>query len=264
MPEVVANGVRLHYLVEGSGPPVLFLHALGGDHLGFAPVTERLEARFTCVRVDQRGSGLSETPPGPYTTALLAQDAAALLDLLALGPAHVVGTSTGGGVAQELALARADLVASLALVSTWGFRDPWFSEVIESWMRMRPLIPPERFYPAIALWAFTHRFYERGLGAALAKAMAAYPFPQSVEGFLGQAAAARDHDAGARLGGVRCRTAVVVGEEDILTPPRMAEALADAIPGARLRTVPGLGHGLFAEDPAGFAALLEELLGASS
>lgn len=264
MAEGEAKTVELHHVDEGDGPPVLLLHALAGDHRGLEPVSKRLASRWRCLRMDLRGSGHSPSTPPPYTTSLLAADVEDTLQSLGLGPVHVVGTSTGGAVAQELALAHPERVASLTLVSTWGARDAWLSAVLDAWARQRPHLTDEDFYPAIAAWAFTHQAYDHGLYELMRDAMREDPLPQPIDGFVGQATAARDHDPGARLGEVTAPTLVVVGEDDVLTPSRLSRDLAGLIPDARLHVVPALGHALFAEDPAAFVDVFEEWLTAGT
>ena len=260
MTELITGALELHHTDEGEGPPVVLLHALAGDHRGFEPVAHQLRDRWRCLRFDLRGSGHSPSTPPPYTTAQLAADVEATLRSSDVGPVHLVGTSTGGAVAQELALAHPQRISSLTLVCTWGARDPWLSAVLDSWARQRPHLAEEDFYPALATWAFTHRAYGHGLYELMRTALRDDPLPQSVHGFQGQATAARDHDAADRLGDLSAPTLVVVGEEDILTPPRLSRELADLIPNAELRLVPRLGHALFAEDPGTFVDLLEDWL----
>src|SRR4030067_727764 len=101
---VTANRLRLHYQIEGQGPVVLFLHPVGLDLPGWESQVEALRSEFQVLRLDFRGHGESAIAYPPYTLVDFANDAHALLEELKLAPAHIIGLSLGGMVAQVLAL----------------------------------------------------------------------------------------------------------------------------------------------------------------
>ena len=90
---------------HGAGPPLLLIHGLGYARWGWEPVVEPLARSFDVILFDNRGIGESDAPAGPYTAAQMAGDALQVLDEAGVERAHVLGTSLGGMVAQELALA---------------------------------------------------------------------------------------------------------------------------------------------------------------
>src|SRR2546423_4355821 len=96
--------MRIAWESQGAGEPVLLIHGLGYARWGWEPVAEPLAERFGLLLFDNRGIGASEIPPGPYTARAMAEDAVSVLDEAGVDSAHVVGTSLGGMVAQELAL----------------------------------------------------------------------------------------------------------------------------------------------------------------
>ena len=89
---------------HGAGPPLLLIQGLGYARWGWEPVVEPLARSFDVILFDNRGIGESDAPPGPYSAAELAADAIQVLDEAGVERAHVVGTSLGGMIAQELAL----------------------------------------------------------------------------------------------------------------------------------------------------------------
>src|SRR4029077_16102277 len=101
MPGVTGNGAELYYEVRGSGPPVLLIMGGTGDGGHFDTLADRLADEFTVVTYDRRGNGRSPVPPGWTTTSPQEQadDAAGLVDVLAVGPTPVFGTSSGGNFA---------------------------------------------------------------------------------------------------------------------------------------------------------------------
>ena len=101
MPTLTVNGAELYYEVRGAGPPVLLIMGATGDGGHFDALADLLADEFTVITYDRRGNGRSPFPPGWQTTSPeeQADDAAALLDELEVGPAAVFGTSSGGNFA---------------------------------------------------------------------------------------------------------------------------------------------------------------------
>ena len=117
---VKANGLVIHYLAEGPEalPPLVFINPLGCDLRVWSEVASILKPDFRVVAYDKRGHGLSESGPDRTEMADYAADLAALLDVLGIGRAAIVGMSIGGVIAQELARQRPELVAALVLCAT--------------------------------------------------------------------------------------------------------------------------------------------------
>ncbi|MGB4804689.1 MAG: alpha/beta hydrolase, partial [Anaerolineae bacterium] len=111
MPQIAANGITLHYESAGQGQPLLLITGVGYGAWFWHKLTPDLSHHFQVITFDNRGVGQSSRVYGPYSTALLAADAAGLLDALGIESAYVVGHSLGGFIAQELALARPALVS---------------------------------------------------------------------------------------------------------------------------------------------------------
>ncbi|HLF05857.1 MAG TPA: alpha/beta hydrolase, partial [Thermoplasmata archaeon] len=118
MPYAIVNGLGLYYEVEGEGETVVLLHAVGLDLTCWEAQGKAFAPRFRVLRVDLRGHGRSDVPPPPYTLEGFAEDVHALLTSLQLAPAHVIGLSLGGMVAQVLALDHPEAVRSLVLADT--------------------------------------------------------------------------------------------------------------------------------------------------
>jgi len=102
------------------GPPLILIMGTGLDCSCWTPQVEAYQQEFDCIRFDNRGTGKTQAPSVPLSVPLMAEDAAALLESLEAGPAHVSGLSLGSCIAQELALNRPELVLTLQLHGTWG------------------------------------------------------------------------------------------------------------------------------------------------
>src|SRR5665811_277984 len=118
-PMIAVNGdTELVWESHGRGPDLVLIHGLGYARWGWKPLVPLLSEHFRVTAFDNRGIGDSSVPPGPYTAAEMASDAEAVLDAADVTKAHIVGTSLGGMIAQELALTVPERVDHLALMST--------------------------------------------------------------------------------------------------------------------------------------------------
>ena len=256
--KVRANGIDIHYAISGSGPWVTLSHSLFCDGSMWDPQMAALEARFTVLRFDTRGHGKTDAPDGAYTLEQMADDALGLLDALQVERTHFVGLSMGGMIGQHLALKAPRRIDRLVLADTVC------------------RFPPE----ARALWPGRIRIAEAQGTAALAESTLARWFTASyrathpevmariaaligatpVAGFVGCAQAIPRMDTLARLPGLNRPTLVIVGEQDIGTPPAMSQEIAAAIPGARLEIIAEASHLSNIEQAEIFNRLLLEFL----
>jgi pimeloyl-ACP methyl ester carboxylesterase len=235
-----SGGVELAYTATGAGDPLVLIMGLGADRTAWDLHVEAFATGFRCFAVDNRGAGTSGRPDGPYTTAAMADDYAALIDRLGLGPVRVAGISMGGAIAQELALRRPDLVQRMVLVSTWARCDAYTKEIFQHFAAMHSVADAEEFTRLLQLWIWTPEH----VGANLDELRAARRAPGAMtpEAFAAQCAACIDHDALDRLGEIGAPTLITSGDRDIFTPLAYAEELHTHIPGSELVVFPGTGH----------------------
>src|SRR5271157_4544854 len=104
MPFVENQGAKIYWDEQGQGAPVLLIMGLGYTSVMWYRTRPVLARRYRTLALDNRGVGRSDVPPGPYSIATMASDAAAVLDAAGIARAHVFGVSMGGMIAQEFAL----------------------------------------------------------------------------------------------------------------------------------------------------------------
>jgi 3-oxoadipate enol-lactonase len=251
MPRARIGSLDLFFETGGAGEPLLLLMGLGGEHHGWDLVRRDLARRHRLVLVDNRDAGASDEAAGPYGTPDMAADALGVMDHLGIERFHVAGASMGGAIAQQLTLQAPTRVATMTLISTWGRTDAFLRAVLGSWRRMAERLAPEELLAALSPWAFTHRFLEEPPAevVALQAAFRERGVLRSVPAYQRQVDACLAHDALGIIPILRTPTLVLVGEDDILTPPRYGRALAAALPRAEVMVVPASGHACFLETP---------------
>lgn len=234
------KGLSVHYRVDGpaEAPPLLLIHSLGTSLEMWAPQAAALAAKFRVISYDLRGHGLSEATDGAYSLELLGADALGLLDHLGIERAHVAGVSLGGMIGQTLGIQAGARLRSLVLGDTASVIGPK-----SNWDNRAAAIRADgmgSMVDAILARWFTPGFIEsdpqiaRGFGAMLRRMPA--------EAYISAASAVRDGDTTAKLGRIACPTLVLVGDQDVSTPPSAAEALKAGIPGAKLIVIENAAH----------------------
>ncbi|MBC8446955.1 MAG: alpha/beta fold hydrolase [Chloroflexi bacterium] len=259
---IEANGQKLYYEIQGEGEPLVIISGLAGDITGWGLQIEAWKEHFQVIAYDNRDAGRSSRAAAPYTLVDMAEDAAAVLDGLGIASAHVMGASMGSMIAQELALAHPDKVRKLVLVCTMAQMVRYRLSFVDPWKWIVDNDPQAEILPAhIITWCMTHDFQQNAeVVDTMIEQMLAAPYPQPPEAFGRQAAALSGHDALERLGGITAPTLVIVGDQDLLTPPWNGRQVAAAIPGARFQILEGGGHCLFWEIPDKFNQAVIEFL----
>jgi 3-oxoadipate enol-lactonase / 4-carboxymuconolactone decarboxylase len=238
MPFLDLRGLATHIAVDGppGAPALLLVHSLGTSLRIWDAQTEALARGLRVVRLDLRGHGLTEVGAGPCTVEDLAGDALGVLDALGISSAHVAGVSIGGMVAQAIAARAPARVRSLILCDTAMALPP-----PEMWRQRAAQVRAEGVAAiadtVVARWA-SPAYLASPAGRGLRALLVRTPAPGYAA--LAEALAVADLSRAARE--IRVPTLVVVGELDPSTPVAAAEALRDAIPGARLTVISGALH----------------------
>ncbi len=261
MATIRVNGTSLYYEdTGGSGPTIVFSHALLWNTALFAPQIAFLKNRYRCIAYDHRGQGKSADADGrAIAMDTVVDDAAALIEALASGPVHFCGLSLGGIVGMRLAVQRPDLIRSLVLLDTTADPEPSkfkykalnliarqfglgpvAKAVMPALYGKTSLSDPNRAADRLA-WQHELVANRRSIWRA-------------VNGVLERKSIFGD------LRKIAAPTLVAVGEEDVATVPAQAAGIASAINGAKFVVIPAAGHCSSVEQPDAVTALIAEFL----
>jgi 3-oxoadipate enol-lactonase len=254
------QGAKIYWDEEGPGEPLLLIMGLSYPSYMWHRTRPVLAKRFRTIALDNRGVGQSDVPPGPYSIALMASDAAAVLDAAHVQSAHVFGVSMGGMIAQEFALQYPDRVLSLILGCTAsGGPHAVQPEPAALQTLMRQGMNPEQAKEAIIPFIYDAATPRERIDEDMAIRMKWYPTPQ---GYMGQLRGIMGWEAYSRIAQITAPTLVIHGETDRLVPAANGRLIAERIPGAKLVLIPHASH-IFETDQPGAAhqAVLEFLAG---
>ena len=241
---VQANGQELYYELHGEGPPLVLLMGIGYDSsLWMLAQVPALSTQFQVILVDNRDAGRSSKARQPYTIADMADDVAGLLDALEIQRSHLLGLSMGGMIALEFALRHGDRLDRLVLAGTGAAPARSAVDPIKIWSWVKANNATGEVFGGQQFVSLFSTAFLRNHEAVrdTAELLASNPYPMSPEAYGRQADAYRQFDALDRLAAITAPTLVVVGEQDLLTPPWIAREVAEAIPDARFEVIRGDG-----------------------
>lgn len=258
--QVEVGGVPVAYELRGAGPPLVLVAGTGFPGATWDDdVVAPLADRHTVLTFDHRGTGATPATGERLSTRLFARDALGLLDALGLPPAHVLGHSMGGRVAQWMALDRPDRVRSLLLAATGPgqFRDD------------RPVTRGVPVHTAKGLIELGYERYMREHIAATfftPEFAAAHPdrvdrlfglfwdHRPDLESYLRHVVARQEHETAERLHEITTPALVLIGDRDTAVMGtgshwEQSAYLFDHLPNAERRVIPGAAHGYFWQCP---------------
>jgi len=258
---VKVNDISINYEVAGSGKTLVLIHGLGGNAQSWETIVPLFSGYYRVLTWDVRGHGQSDKPGGSYSTELFASDLAALLRTLGIGNAFVLGHSMGGVIALRFALDFPDLCHALIVSSSAAEVNP---QATKYWQDLASTVL-ERGMEAVPFDAariFSKGFIERN--------------PEVVEEFARNrpvndpscyaraALAISAYNYNEELGRIRCPTLIIVGDQDVTTPPGGSVRMSRLIPDSKLIIFKGCGHVSYVEQPEVFSqAVLDFLVGIS-
>ncbi len=250
------DGNTLHYVSYGEGPPVVFIHGLGGSANVWHGVMQAMQQHHHCIALDLRGHGRSQGR-GKFSIEGWAKDVQKLLRHLELPAVTVVGHSMGSLVAQQLAHSSPDAVDQLVLLGGISYFQPptadayreraelvekeGLDDLVEPWLA--GAVSPQSHAVHAGMVGLLRELFLRNEPQNYAKSCRA----------LADAPRIRRDELGQP-------TLILTGAHDRSTPLAMAEELKASIPVSRVRVLPHVGHWASLEDPGAIAAAILEFL----
>ncbi len=252
MPTFESEGAELYYESYGSGPPVVFCHGAGGNHISWFQQIPRLSNRYRCVTFDHRGWGRSLDPRPATKRPQFDEDLAALIDHLELEDVRLVAQSMGGWTALAYTVKHTDRVKALVMADTvGGLTSPELDDAREE---TRKVIAEKGLLESALSEGFRKR---TASGAFLYEQIWGLNPPREEGGgrpldFLPVTAE--------EAGELDLPVLFIEGRDDIIIPPDVVKIAAKMIPGARVQVVPEAGHSVYFERPGEFNRLVATFL----
>jgi 3-oxoadipate enol-lactonase len=241
--------------LESGGKAIVLLHDGILHGAAYNDVWPLLCQRFRVVRYDRRGYGQTPAATTPFASI---DDLAAVMKAAGIAHATLVGSSAGGGIAVDFALAHPDAVDGLVLAGPWisGFKPS--AGFIARGLKLAVLIKSGNLEGAVR----DPYILTPSADAQRARVVAWLKTnPQNLSG-AGRSLERAGPEARSRLAAIRVPTLVLVGEVDIKDVFDQAKVVAETVPGARLETVPATGHFMYLERPTDFAQRVVALVDA--
>ncbi len=242
MPRISIGDCSLYYERHGMGFPVVFISGLGGFGSFWKDQVAAFGKRFEVITFDHRGIGQSDESRIGYTVERMATDVVRLLDRLEIKRSHVVGHSTGGAVAQILAIEHPNRLASVVLSATWTKADAYFRRLFTLRKELLQRLGPSTYLQAATLVLYPSSWVARNnerLRQEEAQNLAAFA-PMDIVASRIDAMLAFDRSS--ELERIKTPTLVIGAEDDIVTPAYFSEELARLIPAAEVKLFPRGGH----------------------
>lgn len=255
MPEAIIGNLSFYYEIHGEGYPLVLIRGLGSNADHWYGQLPSLSEKYRVITFDNRGIARSKDPrsnnhDAALTVPLMAEDTLGLLNALDLDRPHIMGLSMGGMIAQELAISHPERVNGLVLACTHpgGTRQIRATAKVEELFKKMVYVgnPQSKMDAAPVLFdpdTLAHRPECAGKYAEIS-----LKHPAGPEILTRQWMAVEGHDTWDRLPKIKAPTLVLTGDADVLIPPGNSEILAERIPNARLRVIPGGGHQILVEE----------------
>ena len=234
------NGIEMHYEVSGSGPWLTLSHSLAANTAMWDAQMQALNQHFTVLRYDIRGHGQTQATPGPYTLNQLSDDVHALLVHLGVQSTHWIGLSLGGMIGQTFAIQHPEMLGHAVIADSSGRGAPnaasmWGDRAkLALSQGMAPLVEP-----TLQRW-FTQDYREKNQAvmAQIGQMIASTP----PEGYAGCCGAISGLDTLDQLRDLRSPCLVMVGEQDMGTPPAMSELIHQHWPASSYVVLQNAAH----------------------
>ena len=265
MPRIKINDISLNYELDirdlrpsdqaqsnnDKRPVVVFINGLTMDVSGWFLQVRAFSERYKVLRYDCRGQGESDKPDEEYSQEMHADDLKSLMDKLGIQKAHIIGLSNGGMIAQHFILKYPEKVGALVLVDTCSYIDTLLEMIIKVWIRAAEVGGSELRYDVSLPLLFAENYMKKNLDNILAlRELSVRNNPPKP--IINLAKSCLKHNVNDRISEIKAPTLIIVGEEDILIPPKYSKILREKIQGSQLVIMKKCGHVPSIEKPEEF------------
>ena len=265
MARIDIGHITLNCADTGEGPAFVFIPGLVGLYDAWSFQLEHFAQNYRCVTFDHRGTGESDKPTGPgaYSTQAIADDVIALMDTLGIDKAHIVGTSTGGCILQNLALDHPERVRACIFNNTWVTADEFITRVALTRKRIAESYGPEEYVKVSSMFTSGANQFRHNLDAVMELERRALETVGPVEILAARLDMMLAHDRTDEIKAIDRPSLVVGTVDDATIPYYFAEDLHAAIPGSQMMMFDDGGHYSYRRHPEKWNAAISEFLAAA-
>ena len=243
MPEITANGIKLNYIMEGKGFPLILVHGLSDDLRFWTPLIPKLSGNYRTIALDLRGHGSSSKPEGPYSIEQFSRDLCDMLNKLNIKKAHFIGFSMGGAVVQELTVKHPEMVSSMILISSFSYVDSKLNEILRKLRKSLVEGGFAAFFDEILPLVLTPKLINENR-AELQQVKEEKVKTESADALISAVEACMEFDIKDKISMISKPTLIISGKEDIFLQDVFAEQMHILIRGSKREIVENTGHNI--------------------
>ena len=255
MPYASVNNIEIYYEIHGTGPPVIFAHGSGGNHLSWWQQVPYFSRSYTCVLYDHRSFGKTNDEIPPLGRGAFAADLRGLLDHLDFQKVAIVAHSMGGRSASMFALRNPERVSALVLSGSNGGSD---NEEARRVREIHKSKPP--YHPAGAVRALSPQFVKKEQEKSFLYRQIMRSNPPHGSDFLEVPKHLIGRSTHQKFNKLSIPTLFITGEDDILVHPKTIRIAAELIPHSEFKSIKESGHSSYYEKPETFNRIVQTFL----
>ena len=262
MTRINIGNLTLNYKECGKGPAFIFIPGLVGLHNAWSFQLDHFCKQYRCVTFDHRGTGQSDKPvfDGAYSTQVIADDVIGLMDKLKIEKAHIVGTSTGGCILQNIALDHSSRVRACIFNNTWLTADEFITRVALTRKRIALSYGAEEYVKVSTMFTSGADQFRHNLDAVMALEKKALETVGSVEILTARLDMMLAHNRRDEIHKINKPSFIIGTVDDATIPYYFAEDLHSAIPGSEMLLFKNGGHYSYRRHPKKWNKTIEKFL----
>ncbi len=262
MASVKIKDVDIYYEIHGTGEPLVLIAGLATDSQSWLPIIDDLAKKYQVVVFDNRGVGRTKPMDAKTSIRQMADDCIGLIKSLGFSSVNLLGHSMGGMIALDCAIRYPEYFSKLIVASSSAVNTQRNTILFDDWITyLNDEMKPELWFRNLFYWIFSKRFFEDEETLKTAIQMSIdYPYPQSRLAYKNQVNAIKEFNCCEKLSGIKPKTLIVNGEEDILFSPDESYSILKTIPGAKFSFIEGVAHSIHMEKPVEFVKVIEDFL----